>query len=329
MSGDTLLPGAGLLPGQDCTSSSGNARFTLQGDGNLVLYVKRVGVRSSSDPGWHWAARWASNTAGRPAARCVMQGDGNLVIYDGQNRALWASGTVGNANVRLVVQDDENVVIYLGSHALWSTNSWVAAPARTSFSAAGNGFRFTNDFPDGYWNIGPVKFASHGLCGGMSFAALDYYFAGKPVPETATTPSATSDPLGTYIDARQQQSVAANFGHWTTMLTNPDDHALAYWSTHDEWNKLKAGVAANHPVPIGLGLYMNGASSHQVVGTGYQEGAQERWIWTYDPDWPGSEGYVYLPPGQLHWQDEIREQDPNWPTWRGFFVSDYTPQSAP
>lgn len=273
--------------------------------------------------GGDWVARWASNTWGQPAGTCVMQGDGNLVIYTPDGTPIWASNTWGHNGAYLVVQDDENVVIYDDSGAIWSTNTWVGGPVRCGFSAASMGFQFVNNFPDGYWEFGFLRFATAGLCGGMSFSALDYYFAGMPIPSQTSVPSAVNDALGQYINARQEESVLTNFGGWAVQILNTDDHALNYWSTHDEWNKLKAAIDSGVPVPLGVGIYLNGGASHQVVGVGYREAAQERWILTYDPNNPRSESYLHLAPGALHWSDELGGD------WRGFFVSAYQARNPP
>lgn len=318
-----MSPDTALQPGEEIVSESGGVKLAYQGDGNLVLYVRRSGVMPTSDPNAGWVPRWASNTAGQPAGTCVMQGDGNLVVYTPDGRPIWASNTWGHPGAFLAVQDDENVVIYDGSGAIWSTNTWIGGLVHSGFQAATNGFHFINDFPDGYWQFGFLRFSTAGLCGGMSFSALDYYFAGMPTPATASTPSAVNDALGQYINARQQQSVESNLGGWAVQILNPDDHALNYWATHDEWNKVKAAIDAGMPIPIGLGVYLNGGASHQVVALGYREGAQERWLHTYDPNFPGAEGYVHLAPGQLHWSDELGGD------WRGYFVEGYTPATPP
>lgn len=318
-----MAPDTILQPGEEVMSGSGNAKLVYQGDGNLVLYVRRWGVMPTTHPGSGWEARWASNTAGQPAGICAMQGDGNLVLYAPDGTPIWASNTWGHPGAFLVVQDDENVVIYEGGNPIWSTNTWIGGIVRSAFAAGTRGFHFVNNFPDGYWQFGALRFSTAGLCGGMSFSALDYYFAGMSIPSTSTTPSAVNDALGQYINARQQESVVSNLGGWAVQILNPDDHALHYWATHDEWNKLKSAIDAGMPAPIGVGIYLNGGASHQVVALGYREGAQERWVLTYDPNNPNAESYLHLAPGRLHWSDELGGD------WRGFFVEGYTPKTPP
>lgn len=107
----SVLPAPGgsrLVVGQSLRSSSGQYKFIMQSDGNLVLY------------GPH-GATWASHT-GQPGSFAILQSDGNLVVY-GPNGAVWSSITGGYPGDSLVVQNDGNTVIYGAGRALWSTSS--------------------------------------------------------------------------------------------------------------------------------------------------------------------------------------------------------------
>lgn len=90
----TIAPNTVLNPGDEAVSDSGNTKLAYQGDGNLVVYVRRSGVMPSMT-GSDWVPRWASNTYRKPAGRCVMQGDGNLVVYQPDGKAIWSSNTRG------------------------------------------------------------------------------------------------------------------------------------------------------------------------------------------------------------------------------------------
>ena len=113
-----LQPGEGLAQGTAVTSCDGRFTFTLQTDGNLVLYQAGAG------------ALWASGTNGTNTYALIMQGDGNLVLYSPYGAARWASGTDGHGGATLAVQDDGNVVIYDNGNPIWATNTdvGVAAP---------------------------------------------------------------------------------------------------------------------------------------------------------------------------------------------------------
>ena len=110
---DRLNPNDQLQRGASLHSQNNYWRFSMQDDGNLVLYSQ------SGKP------HWASGTNGKAAAGCIMQADGNLVIYGFERNALWASNTNNNANAYLVVQNDGNVVIYSSgdNRPLWATNT--------------------------------------------------------------------------------------------------------------------------------------------------------------------------------------------------------------
>lgn len=114
--GDRMLPGQVLHPGQSIGSTSGGFALDFQADGNLVLYRRyNDGERK---------ALWASNTAGRPAEVCIMQHDGNLVIYGPDGEYVWDSATDGNPGAMLVVQSDGNLVV-CGANGtlLWATDT--------------------------------------------------------------------------------------------------------------------------------------------------------------------------------------------------------------
>lgn len=89
--------------------------FIMQGDGNLVLYVRS---------GSNWVPmNWATNTVGTGANTAAFQSDGNLVLY-GPSGAIWSSNTWQYHCANLSVQDDGNVVIRnVQGDAVWATNT--------------------------------------------------------------------------------------------------------------------------------------------------------------------------------------------------------------
>jgi hypothetical protein len=314
-----IRPNQDLPKDHSFFSENRAAELVFQSDGNLVLYVRRQGER---------VARWASNTWHRGGDHCVMQGDGNLVIYTGGNKPIWDSKTWGHGGARLSLQGDENVVIYHQNKPIWATDTWVTPAKRCGFIPERHGFHFVNSFPDSAFKIGFFDLKSPGLCGGMCYSALDYFFAGKAVPSDTATPS-TNAGLGKYIHDRQWDSVMGSWhgGKFFALSLNPDDNALKYWSTHDEWLKLKHSVDANVPLPIGLVKYMDLTNSHQVVAVGYADGHEEKQIFVYDPNHPGVERELFLAPNAKHWR-EIHGS--NTEDWRGFFVeSGYAKKGPP
>lgn len=86
------------------TTSGGIIIFTIQQDGNLVIY------RTESED---WVNLWATNTYGQGYGpyRLTLQTDGNLVIFDNNNDVIWAGfnnwpGT-GRASYYLMIIVDQ------------------------------------------------------------------------------------------------------------------------------------------------------------------------------------------------------------------------------
>jgi hypothetical protein len=146
----------------------------------------------------------------------------------------------------------------------------------------------------------------YGLCGGMSFAALDFFLAGIPVPwlsEAGAQPASGSRLRG-YLWKRQLQSFVKDldrFLYWMAQL-----HYVPSWwpfnggptwlvaASKKEWAKLKRSIDDGKPIP--LGLVRNSISvfdNHQVLALGYEEGDEGTGIiYVYDPNCPGQESAI-------------------------------------
>ena len=91
---------------------------------------------------------------------------------------------------------------------------------RTDFSYY-HGFKFPNSYTTEYTVIpdkyipdfiykGDLSFSTKGRCGGMAFAALDYFYAHKMIPGYTQTPS-NDNPLSEYILDRLHDSLDVSF----------------------------------------------------------------------------------------------------------------------
>lgn len=211
----------------------------------------------------------------------------------------------------------------------------------TLFNPVKNGFQFANVFDNVIKipGIGNVAFAA-GRCGGMAFSSLDYYFAGAAIPDTGTTPPTDNSSLGQFILQRQIASFflpsAVKFFQWSALPDDPPPfiQPIANVSRDQEFVKLKAGIDANQPMPLGL-IAAHGLSidqlghNHQVVATGYdgQPGSVSK-IYIYDVNFPSQENVILVDATS----DAFREQSPDGSivnTWRAFFVQDYFRQTPP
>ncbi|MBM4075704.1 MAG: hypothetical protein FJ267_08695 [Planctomycetes bacterium] len=97
----------------------------------------------------------------------------------------------------------------------------------TSFDPATEGFQFSNAYIQ--WTFGPLS--STQLCGGMCYAALDYYNTDFAIPRQKDVPVEKST-LHTYIYNRQWDA------HQVTVPRFVDaDHR----PTHDRGSSIKRG----------------------------------------------------------------------------------------
>lgn len=208
---------------------------------------------------------------------------------------------------------------------------------RLDFVPSRDGFHFANHFAN---HIGP--FTSYGRCGGMTYAALDYYLNRRPVPTHAEgdfgdqlAPHDGSR-LADYILRRQVASLAnagaAKFLTWQGFWTSARDRVER--TSRHEFPDLRHRIDAGHLTPLGLVSAGGLTDSHQVLAYGYEviDGAGVAVI--YDNNRPDVE-CVLRPNHALDAIEEFdRSEDPTltgrpFETWRGWFVHDDYDLSRP
>lgn len=293
---DRLNPNESLPIGSSITSQDGRFALNMQGDGNLVLY------------GPNGKYRWDSATHGQSVTQTVMQGDGNFVIY-GPGGALWSSGTYGNPGAWMIVQNDGNLVIYgPNGNPLWASGTYIHRSMVPGFLPSTSGLHFVNSFPmssfPGINMLGGIFSVSdpYGLCGGMAFAARDYFEASLPVPPDVNPP--TSGSLFDYLWLRLLASFTLPVGPARYLgLMHPGlpdhetdfsriglaPHGRAWVMIMEEWPKIRAEIDSGHPSPLGLvtcksvdpgQIFYN----HQVLAYGYELDGTDLKIFVYDPN---------------------------------------------
>jgi hypothetical protein len=135
---------------------------------------------------------------------------------------------------------------------------------------------------------------SYGLCGGMCFAALDYFYADKELPYIESPPEA-GDFLHSYIFKRQN-STYGRFGKFISKFI--------FWSlvsdielqskTYKEFSDIRLSLDKKQPVVIGL-VYVHLSqslaiwSNHQVIAHSYEVDSGKSTVYLYDPNFPGRE----------------------------------------
>ncbi len=229
------------------------------------------------------------------------------------------------------------VVLLLTLATAASAQVRTVAPARvqiangnvsTSFDPNIHGFRFRNDFVNDVVPVADVR--TGGLCGGMSYTALDYYFSHMAVPIQDYRP-ANRTPLQSYMYNREVDSLASNLDKWAEVGFNPGgarNGEFFNWGLQGtnggRLEELRSFI--DRRVPVVIDLQGDGSTgNHQVVAIGYNLGRykgdlkdfkEELKIFVYDPNYPRSVRTLIPDVGaQLY-----RYQEGGAERWRTYFV---------
>lgn len=214
---------------------------------------------------------------------------------------------------------------------------------RTRFDPAVHGFRFANTFTNNF--IPEVDWRTRGLCGGMVFAALDYFHHSHiPLPTQDYAP-ADGTQLRDYIYARQTHSFIAggNFVRWAEYGVNPFGarNAEFYrWGLEGRLDELRREIDAGRPVAIGLkGCNESCQGDHQVLAIGYDVGgyngdpssssAQTIRIYIYDPNFPGQTMTMTPYMAASAWWYTRPDSEGVRHRWRSWFIQAYSPAPPP
>jgi hypothetical protein len=242
-----------------------------------------------------------------------------------------------------------------------------AVQQQTEFLPSRNGFAFANAFPhvpakeiDLVVTKVPLGDASNGLCGGMVYAALDYFVAQRPLPPNdppaadGTIPAPGSGPLFDYLVDRLLDSWKADglngcpagvtYYHLMSS-TVPDEerfwtrfspwHSRAWVMAKDAWPKVKGDIDAGRPSPLGLIRVltwdpMQIGHHHQVLVWGYSLDGSALSLNIYDPNMPGRDDVaLQLDISSLRHKIVVSRTPPSsWPI-HCFFRPGYSPRQPP
>jgi hypothetical protein len=193
----------------------------------------------------------------------------------------------------------------------------IAMPGRSvpGFVPSISGFRFRNAFArvplrfigiPGMIRI-PIGDASNGLCGGMVFAARDYFEASRPPPPDTSPP--TSGRLFDYLVRRLLDSFNLPFGPARYLeLMNPalpdgepllrrmgwGPHGRGWRMAREEWPKVRADIDAGHVSALGLVRVKSFdpfdlKHNHQVLAYAYELRGADLTLRLYDPNRAGQD----------------------------------------
>jgi hypothetical protein len=218
-----------------------------------------------------------------------------------------------------------------------------------------NGFAFTNSWPSQPAVTVPTPFgtvnlgnAAAGLCGGMVFAALDFWHA------QARPPAARPDqgaPLYDFLVRRLVDSwhVPAGVAQYYQWMNLPDDDAsydvfgrqvviergVISRTLGVQWPQIRADLDAGTPAALGLVTVASAnpkdlGLNHQVLAHGYQHDGAAVTVAVYDPN-SGPRDDVWIrfstagPNAAMAFEHNIGIGHPV----RGFFRTAYAPTPPP
>jgi hypothetical protein len=174
--------------------------------------------------------------------------------------------------------------------------------------------------------------AARGLCGGMIFAALDYWHAGLPPPASRPGPG---DPLFGFIVRRLLTSWhlpggVLRYYRWMRLPTADAAHRSVSWS----WPKVRASIDAGQPAALGVVTVASAnplllGRNHQVIACGYQVSGTAVRLQVYDPNTgPDDQVFIQFDTAALAAPGFENNLSIGWPV-RGFFVTAYSPVRPP
>jgi hypothetical protein len=190
----------------------------------------------------------------------------------------------------------------------WQNNLPPGNRVMTRFNPTIHGFKFENSFSVQTRIAGFNGPTFGGLCGGMVYAALDYYHANRTIPQQDYMP-AEGMPLQSYLSNRQLNSAIPNGDKWIEYGFNPGgarNREFFNWGLQlgsGRLGELKSKIDRGEPVPLGLWECGNDCGcpggkcpgSHQVLAIGYEMGRykgdlganiEDLSIFVYDPNYP-------------------------------------------
>jgi len=213
------------------------------------------------------------------------------------------------------------------------TNSWPAAPAVT--------------VPTPFGEVG-IGNAANGLCGGMVFAALDYWIAGRVPPKARPAPGTA---LYKFIVRRLVDSwhVPAGVVEYYQWMNLPDgdvsgsvlgktvtvQRGVSWRTIEQQWPLVKASVDAGVPAPLGVVTVKSAnaaelGQNHQVGAYAYSVSGTQVTVAVYDPNSGQNDGIFIrfdtsAPQHATTFGTNINIGLPV----RGFFMTGYTAASPP
>jgi len=221
------------------------------------------------------------------------------------------------------------------------------------FLPSRDGFAFTNSWPSAPAICVPTPFgtigignAARGLCGGMIFAALDYWHASATPPACRPAPGT---PLYQFIVRRLIDSwnIPGGVAKYFQGMNLPDgdtgrmvfgrtltQRGVSSRTIELQWPRVRMRLDRGQPTALGLVTVASAnpgmlGRNHQVLACGYQVAGDQVRVQVYDPN-SGPDDGVYIqfvtsaPVEAAAFAHNINIDRPV----RGFFLTAYSPVAA-
>jgi hypothetical protein len=148
----------------------------------------------------------------------------------------------------------------------------------------------------------PITHANAGLCGGMVYTVMDYYYHHLLPPDLPAAPSSPNDALFQHIRDRLWDSFDVTgqghrfLGYSSPHYPNGDEGVFqnvlgltrgrSWVSYREAWQAIQDDIDAGRPSPIALIQTDNLdiGSNHQVLGYAYERSGQDVTLYIYDPN---------------------------------------------
>lgn len=158
---------------------------------------------------------------------------------------------------------------------------------KSNFDFRKYAFKFRNTF-ENHRFVGPFHITTNGRCGGMVYAAQDYYYSKRSAPPDKGLP-ADGTALGNFISDRQDRSMLDTWPQFVERAVNPFGWRTSEffnWGLNEQFALMKEYIDKGSPVSLGLSSGGDINGDHQVLATGYdRRGRQKNFkIFLYDPN---------------------------------------------
>lgn len=225
-------------------------------------------------------------------------------------------------------------------------------PVRTAFAPTLHGFKFANRFKN---LTGVFDITTGGLCGGMVYAALDYYYAHKRIPQQTYMP-AEGTRLQSYLYTRNWNEIERNLHRWGELGFNPAgarNREIFGWGLQvgsGRLGEMMASIDRGRPIPLSLqmcgddcacrgggGGRVDCPGNHVVLAIGYELGRyrgiqgehpEDVRIFIYDPNVPG-QTLTLRADATNAWYFEEERPDGRDRRWRAYFADNNYSVSTP